>query len=252
MKRKKKLAIVTGAARGIGLATAKLFEKNGYKVALVDKDNDELIKSRIDNNNQKSFSYDISDINQLSGMFSDILNWYGRIDVLVNNAGVADFGNIEETSYERWNKVMKTNLDGVFLCSQKAIPYLKETKGNIVNIASISGLRASTLRVAYGTSKAAVIQLTKQQAAELGEFGIRVNCIAPGPVKTKLAMAVHTQDIIEAYHDAIPLNRYGTEIEIANGIYFLASENASYITGQILAVDGGFESTGVGLPSLRI
>tara|TARA_B110000971_G_C19927412_1_gene462271 strand:+ start:230 stop:991 length:762 start_codon:yes stop_codon:yes gene_type:complete len=251
-EKKKKLAIVTGAARGIGLATAKLFEKNGYKVALVDKDNDELIKSRIDNNNQKSFSYDISDINQLSNMFSDILNWYGRIDVLVNNAGVADFGTIEETSYERWNKVMKTNLDGVFLCSQKAIPYLKETKGNIVNIASISGLRASTLRVAYGTSKAAVIQLTKQQAAELGEFGIRVNCIAPGPVKTKLAMAVHTQDIIEAYHDAIPLNRYGTEIEIANGIYFLASENASYITGQILAVDGGFESTGVGLPSLRI
>ena len=251
-EKKKKLAIVTGAARGIGLATAKLFEKNGYKVALVDKDNDELIKSRIDNNNQKSFSYDISDINQLSSMFSDILNWYGRIDVLVNNAGVADFGTIEETSYERWNKVMKTNLDGVFLCSQKAIPYLKETKGNIVNIASISGLRASTLRVAYGTSKAAVIQLTKQQAAELGEFGIRVNCIAPGPVKTKLAMAVHTQDIIEAYHDAIPLNRYGTEIEIANGIYFLASENASYITGQTLAVDGGFESTGVGLPSLRI
>ena len=107
------------------------------------------------------------------------------------------------------------------------------------------------MRVAYGTSKAAVMQLTKQQAAELGEFGIRVNCIAPGPVKTKLAMAVHTQDIVDAYHDAIPLNRYGTEIEIANGIYFLASEKASYITGQILAVDGGFESTGVGLPSLR-
>ena len=127
----------------------------------------------------------------------------------------------------------------------------KKTKGNIVNISSISGLRASTLRVAYGTSKAAVIQLTRQQAAELGEFGIRVNCIAPGPVKTKLAMAVHTQDIIEAYHDAIPLNRYGTEKEIANGIYFLASDKASYITGQVLAVDGGFEATGVGLPSLR-
>ena len=250
-EKKKKLAIVTGAARGIGLATAKLFEKNGYKVALVDKDNDELIKSRIDNNNQKSFSYDISDINQLSNMFSDILNWYGRIDVLVNNAGVADFGTIEETSYERWNKVMNTNLNGAFLCSQQAIPYLKKTKGNIINIASISGLRASTLRVAYGTSKAAVIQLTKQQAAELGEHGIRVNCVAPGPVKTKLAMAVHTQDIIEAYHDAIPLNRYGTELEIANGIYFLASGLASYITGQVLAVDGGFEATGVGLPSLR-
>ena len=146
---------------------------------------------------------------------------------------------------------MKTNLNGVFLCSQKVIIHLKKTKGNIINIASISGLRASTLRVAYGTSKAAVIQLTKQQAAELGEYGIRVNCIAPGPVKTKLAMAVHTQDIIEAYHDAIPLNRYGTEKEIANGIYFLASEKASYITGQVLAVDGGFEATGVGLPSLR-
>jgi NAD(P)-dependent dehydrogenase (short-subunit alcohol dehydrogenase family) len=184
-------------------------------------------------------------------MYEEILNWHNRIDVLVNNAGVADFGVIEKTTIDRWNEVMKTNLDGVFLTTQKAIPSLKKTKGNIVNIASISGLRASTLRVAYGTSKAAVIQLTKQQAAELGEHGIRVNCIAPGPVKTKLAMAVHTQDIIEAYHDAIPLNRYGTELEIANGIYFLASEKASYITGQTLAVDGGFEATGVGLPSLR-
>jgi NAD(P)-dependent dehydrogenase (short-subunit alcohol dehydrogenase family) len=184
-------------------------------------------------------------------MYEEILNWHNRIDVLVNNAGVADFGVIEKTTIDRWNEVMKTNLDGVFLTTQKAIPSLKKTKGNIVNIASISGLRASTLRVAYGTSKAAVIQLTKQQAAELGEYGIRVNCIAPGPVKTKLAMAVHTQDIIEAYHDAIPLNRYGTELEIANGIYFLASEKASYITGQTLAVDGGFEATGVGLPSLR-
>ena len=184
-------------------------------------------------------------------MYEEILNWHDRIDVLVNNAGIADFGVIEKTTIDRWNEVMKTNLDGAFLTSQKAIPSLKKTKGNIVNIASISGLRASTLRVAYGTSKAAIIQLTKQQAAELGEYGIRVNCIAPGPVKTKLAMAVHTQDIIEAYHDAIPLNRYGTELEIANGIYFLASDKASYITGQTLAVDGGFESTGVGLPSLR-
>jgi len=107
------------------------------------------------------------------------------------------------------------------------------------------------LRVAYGTSKAGVMQLTQQQAVELGEYGIRVNCVAPGPVRTKLAMAVHTQDIIDAYHDAIPLNRYGQEREIAEAIYFLASEKASYITGQILAADGGFEATGVGLPALR-
>ena len=247
----KKLAIITGAARGIGLATALLFSENGYKVAIVDNDKKEIDNLSFKNKDIKTFCFDISNDDELDKMYNQILEWHNRIDVLVNNAGVADFGNIEETNFKRWNEVMKTNLNGVFLCSQKVITHLKKTNGNIVNIASISGLRASTLRVAYGTSKAAVIQLTKQQAAELGEYGIRVNCIAPGPVKTKLAMAVHTQDIIEAYHDAIPLNRYGTEQEIANGIYFLASEKASYITGQILAVDGGFEATGVGLPSLR-
>ena len=247
----KKLAIVTGAARGIGLATALIFNENGYKVAIVDNDKKEIDNLPLKNKDMETFCFDISNDYELEKMYNQILEWHNRIDVLVNNAGVADFGNIEETNFQRWNEVMKTNLNGVFLCSQKAIAHLKKTKGNIINIASISGLRASTLRVAYGTSKAAVIQLTKQQAAELGEFGIRVNCIAPGPVKTKLAMAVHTQDIIEAYHDAIPLNRYGTEKEIANGIYFLASEKASYITGQVLSVDGGFEATGVGLPALR-
>ena len=247
----KKLAIVTGAARGIGLATALMFNENGYKVAIVDNDKIEIDNLPLKNKDMNTFCFDISNDYELEKMYNQILVWHNRIDVLVNNAGVADFGNIEETNFKRWNEVMKTNLNGVFLCSQKAIAHLKKTKGNIINIASISGLRASTLRVAYGTSKAAVIQLTKQQAAELGEFGIRVNCIAPGPVKTKLAMAVHTQDIIEAYHDSIPLNRYGTEKEIANGIYFLASEKASYITGQVLSVDGGFEATGVGLPSLR-
>ena len=246
-----KLAIVTGAARGIGLATAKLFNEKGFKVAIVDKDKNEITKLSLLNNDIRTFCYDISNYDSIDKMFKSILKWYNRIDVLVNNAGVADFGKIEATDLNRWNDVMRTNLDGAFMCSQKSISHLKKTRGCIINIASISGLRASTLRVAYGTSKAAIIQLTKQQAAELGEYGIRVNCVAPGPVKTKLAMAVHTQDIIDAYHDAIPLNRYGTEIEIANAIYFLASEKASYVTGQILAVDGGFEATGVGLPSLR-
>jgi NAD(P)-dependent dehydrogenase (short-subunit alcohol dehydrogenase family) len=129
---------------------------------------------------------------------------------------------------------------------------LRDTRGSIVNIASISGLRASTLRVAYGTSKAAVMQLTKQQAVELGEYGIRANCVAPGPVRTKLAMAVHTPEIIDAYHDAIPLNRYGNEREIGEVIFFLCSEKASFVTGQVVAADGGFEATGVGLPALRV
>ena len=121
----------------------------------------------------------------------------------------------------------------------------------MVNIASISGLRASTLRVAYGTSKAALIHLTKQQAAELGDVGIRVNCIAPGPVDTAMAKLVHSAAIRADYHDAIPLGRYGTPEEIAAGIGFLCSDAASYINGQCLAVDGGFDATGIGLPSLR-
>ena len=123
--------------------------------------------------------------------------------------------------------------------------------GGVVNIASISGQRASTLRTAYGTSKAAVMHLTKQQAAELAGQGIRVNCIAPGPVETAMAKAVHSPEIRRDYHDAIPLARYGLEEEIAEAIWFLCSDKASYITGQTLAVDGGFEATGIGLKALR-
>ena len=247
-----KTAIVTGAARGIGLATTRLLLGDGYSVAMVDRDEAELTKASGDLENVKPLFLDISQPAAADKMISDTLATFGRVDALVNNAGVADFGPIEMTDFERWRRVMETNLDGVFLCTQAAIPALRETSGAIVNIASISGLRASTLRVAYGTSKAGVIQLTEQQAAELGELGIRANCVAPGPVRTKLAMAVHTQEIIDAYHDAIPLNRYGTEEEIANVICFLCSDKASYVTGQTIAVDGGFESTGVGLPALRV
>ncbi|CUI38638.1 SDR family NAD(P)-dependent oxidoreductase [Cognatishimia activa] len=247
----KKIALVTGAARGIGLATTKLFLEDGWSVAMVDWDHDELQRASDGLEHVIAISKDVSKPEQVDAIIAETLEQFGKIDALVNNAGVADFGPIEDTDFGRWRRVMETNLDGVFLMTQAAIPALKETSGSIVNIASISGLRASTLRVAYGTSKAAVIQLTKQQAAELGEYGIRANCICPGPVRTKLAMAVHSQDIIDAYHDAIPLNRYGSEIEIANAIHFLASNKASYVTGQVLAVDGGFDSTGVGLPALR-
>lgn len=188
------------------------------------------------------------DVTRAMAATRDVL---GRIDALVNNAGVADFGPIEGTDFARWRKVMETNLDGVFLMSQACLPALKQSRGAIVNIASISGLRAATLRVAYGTSKAAVMHLTRQQAAELGEHGIRANCVCPGPVPTKLAMAVHSRAIIEAYHDAIPLARYGSEEEIAAVIVLLCSADASYVTGQILAADGGFVATGIGLPALR-
>ncbi|PTW98839.1 SDR family NAD(P)-dependent oxidoreductase [Pararhodobacter aggregans] len=246
-----KVALVTGAARGIGLATTELFLAAGWQVAMIDRDVPALDSAAAPLEGAHAFYCDVSDPGEVAQMVAQVTAHFGRIDALVNNAGVADFGPIEETDFQRWRTVMATNLDGPFLVTQACTPALRATKGAIVNIASISGLRASTLRVAYGTSKAAVIQLTKQQAAELGEYGIRANCVCPGPVRTKLAMAVHTQEIIDAYHDAIPLNRYGSEREIAEVIVFLCSEKASYVTGQVVAADGGFDSTGVGLPALR-
>lgn len=246
-----RVALVTGAARGIGLATTRLFLRDGWRVAMIDRDAPALEEAARDLDGAQAYLCDVSHPDAVAAMVAGVAGAMGRIDAVVNNAGVADFGPIEQTDFARWRRVMETNLDGVFLVSQAAIPHLKATRGALVNIASISGLRASTLRVAYGTSKAAVIQLTKQQAAELGEYGVRANCVCPGPVRTKLAMAVHTQDIIDAYHDAIPLNRYGTEDEIAEVIVFLCSDRASYVTGQVIAADGGFESTGVGLPALR-
>lgn len=247
----KKIALVTGAARGIGLATTRLFIEQGWQVAMVDRDADALEKAASELQNAHAFIHDVSVPDHVTSMVTAVLETFGQIDAVINNAGVADFGPIEDTDFARWRTVMDTNLDGVFLVSQATTAALKKTRGALVNIASISGLRASTLRVAYGTSKAAVIQLTKQQAAELGEYGIRANCVCPGPVRTKLAMAVHTQEIIDAYHDAIPLNRYGSEAEIGELITFLCSDKASYINGQVIAADGGFESTGVGLPALR-
>ncbi len=251
MKMEQRTALVTGAARGIGLATTKLFLKDGWRVAMIDWDADELARASADMNDVLPLTLDISNPQHAPQMIRETVLHFGRLDALINNAGVADFGPIEETDFERWRRVMSVNLDGTFLVSQAAIPALKETRGCLVNIASISALRASTLRVAYGTSKAAVVALTEQQAAELGEYGIRANAVAPGPVRTKLAMAVHTQEIIDAYHDAIPLNRYGNEQEIAEVITFLCSDRASFVTGQLISVDGGFESTGIGLPALR-
>ncbi|SDE77312.1 SDR family NAD(P)-dependent oxidoreductase [Limimaricola pyoseonensis] len=245
-------ALVTGAARGIGLATTRLFLAEGRRVAMIDRDAEALEVAAAELGDAVlPVVCDVSRPDEVAAMGEKVRAGLGRVDALVNNAGVADFGPIAEHDFARWRRVMETNLDGVFLVSQEMLPDLRASRGAIVNIASISGLRASTLRVAYGTSKAAVIHLTKQQAAELGEHGIRANCVAPGPVDTKLALAVHSREIRAAYHDALPLNRYGSEREIAEAIVFLCSERASYVTGQVLAADGGFEATGIGLPALR-
>lgn len=246
-----KTALVTGAARGIGLATTRLFLERGWQVAMVDIDGEELTSAAGGLAGVTAITADVSDPEQVARIHQEVMQLGSGLDALVNNAGVADFGPIRETSFERWQRVMATNLDGPFLMTQAFTEALAAAPGAVVNITSISGVRASTLRVAYGTSKAALAHLTQQQAVELGELGIRVNAVAPGPVDTKLALAVHTPDIRAAYHDTIPLNRYGQEVEIANAIVFLCSAEASFITGQVLAADGGFSATGIGLPSLR-
>ncbi len=249
-----KVALVTGAARGIGLATTKRFLADGWRVALLDIDNDTLNRTHTTLPLDKTIAIccDVADAAGVAAAVARVAKEFGRLDALVNNAGIAIFKPILDVTYEDWSRVLAVNLTGPFLCVQAAAPLMREAGGGaIVNITSISGLRASTLRTAYGTSKAGLAHLTQQQAIELASLGIRVNAVAPGPVDTAMAKAVHTPEIRAAYHDAIPLNRYGLEQEIAEAIFFLCSDRSSYITGQIIAVDGGFEATGIGLPALR-
>jgi len=249
-----KVALVTGAARGIGLATAKRFLADGWRVALLDIDSDTLTRTHgaLPPDKTIAICCDVADARGVSAAIARVAAEFGRLDALVNNAGIAIFKPILDVTYEDWSRVLAVNLTGPFLCVQAAAPLLRDSGGGaIVNITSISGLRASTLRTAYGTSKAGLAHLTQQQAVELASLGIRVNAVAPGPVDTAMAKAVHTPEIRAAYHEAIPLNRYGLEQELAEAIFFLCSERASYITGQTLAVDGGFDATGIGLPALR-
>ena len=250
-----KVAVVTGGARGIGLAIARWFLAHEYRVALWDNDVPTLnrtIGELGDGERVLGVPCDVSKPGEVEAAAAQTWSQYGRITALVNNAGVAVFKPIGETTFAEWNYVLGTNLNGPFLCTQALVPLMRESGGGaIVNIASISGLRASTLRVAYGSSKAALIHLTKQYAVELGNVGIRVNVIAPGPVETEMAKLVHSVAIRSDYYDAIPLSRYGTVEEMANAVGFLCSDEASFITGQVIAVDGGFDAAGVGLPTFR-
>ena len=273
------VAFVTGAARGIGLAIAQWFHARGWRVVLIDIDRETLARAHAqwgDDERVLALPCDVSRHEQVSAAVQATVERFGRIDALVNNAGVAVFKPLLQTTHDEWRHVMATNLDGPFICTQAIAPVMLRqavlgrperpdpprgdasdasqgvrSRGSIVHIASISGLRASTLRVAYGTSKAALLHLTKQLAVELGDIGIRVNAICPGPVETEMAKLVHSVAIRSDYHDAIPLGRYGTPEEMANAVGFLCSDEASFVNGQFLAVDGGFDAAGVGLPTLR-
>jgi NAD(P)-dependent dehydrogenase (short-subunit alcohol dehydrogenase family) len=251
----KKVALVTGAARGIGLATAARFVEDGWRVAMLDILGDTLrsaTKALEHADATLALEADVSDAGAVQAAVEQAKREFGRIDALVNNAGIAVFKPMLDVTLEDWQRVLAVNLTGPFLTTQAVAPIMRDQGGGaIVNVTSISGLRASTLRVAYGTSKAGLAHLTRQQAAELAQYGIRVNAVAPGPVDTAMAKAVHTPAIRADYHDHIPLNRYGLESELANAICFLCGDQAAYITGQELAVDGGFDAAGVGLPTLR-
>jgi NAD(P)-dependent dehydrogenase (short-subunit alcohol dehydrogenase family) len=251
----KKVALVTGAARGIGLAAATRFLEDGWQVAMLDILGDTL-RSTVDALGHAdaalALEADVSDPSAVRAAVDQTRRRFGRIDALVNNAGIAVFKPMLDVTLEEWQRVLAVNLTGPFLMTQAVAPIMRDQGGGaIVNITSISAVRASTLRSAYGTSKAGLAHLTKQLAVELASLGIRVNAVAPGPVETAMAKAVHTPEIRADYHDAIPLNRYGLEEELAEAIFFLCSDRSSYITGQILAVDGGFDAAGIGLPTLR-
>ncbi len=240
-----KTAIITGASRGIGKATAILFARKGYNTVICynnSKEAADALCSELNGEGLSAITYkvDVSRSGEASKLFSDIYREFGSIDVLVNNAGVCSFGILTDITDEEFDRVNGINYNGTFFCSREAVRYMiKEHKGSIVNVSSIWGICGSSCESIYSASKAAVIGLTKALAKELGPSGIRVNCIAPGVIATEMN-ATLTEETMTELSEATPLCRIGEPEEVAEAIFFLASDSASFITGQVLSVDGGF------------
>lgn len=247
-----KVVIVTGASSGIGRAAAIKLANEGASVVAVGRNEKELtsLSSKIgpDGGSIKAHLADVTELFQVERIVSETLRGYGKIDVLVNSAGIIKNGTIENTTIDDWDKMLNINLRSVFILTQKCVPHLAETKGNIVNVSSVAGPRAFPNILAYCVSKAGIDQLTRCTALELATSGVRVNAINPGVVVTNLHRRSGMEDdaynaFLEHSRETHPIGRPGTAEEVAELISFLASEKASWITGATYEIDGGRAQT---------
>ena len=245
-----KVAVVTGGAVGIGGATCERLAQDGIKVIVADIDHDKAAATaeriRQAGGAAAALRIDVASPEAIRAAFEQVEREHGRCDILVNSAGIAKTFPFLEFPLDNWLATMSVNLTGTLLCSQHAARLMaRQGWGRIVNIASVAGMRAvGKGRTAYGTSKAAVIGLTRQMAAELAELNITANAICPGPVDTPMTQVLHSAEFRRQYASAIPAGRYGTTREIAATAAFLVSDAAAYINGVALPVDGGFMASG--------
>lgn len=241
-----KTVVVTGGSRGIGAAICTAFAREGYAVAVIYNHNKEkaeklaLTLSQMCNVPCIALGCDVSDSAQVSKMFEDVERLLGSVDVLVNNAGVSSQKLFTDITDEQWRECMGVNLDGAFFCSRAALPHMiRKKSGVIINISSMWGQVGASCEVHYSTAKAGLIGLTKALAKEVGPSSVRVNCIAPGVIMTDM-MKNFDEATLDELREETPLNRLGTPEDIAETAVFLASDKASFITGQVLGVNGGF------------
>lgn len=240
-----KTALITGASRGIGRACAKLFAENGYNVVINYNKSEDHAKTLLADLENKGYSArifkaDVSKRYEVNSLINYCIGEFGRIDVLVNNAGISTDKLFTELTDDDWDEMMSVNLNGVFYSTQKALQYMiPEHSGKIINISSIWGMVGGSFEVHYSTSKAAIIGMTKALAKELGPSNIQVNCVAPGVIKTDMLNNV-SDEILDVLRDETPLMRLGTPSDVAHCVLFLASDSSNFITGQVISPNGGF------------